>query len=248
MERASVSAVVTGLWRGVDLGGEAQLDIARYDLTLVTRRGAISIPYASLVGVRMRDTYAELYLDTGDVLSLDQVTAMADVVQEIARRACALPEVTRSLRGLGSPRAAQNPEHDRFFAPLLEARRVAESATELDDVLSAFDAKALRTSVLQRLSTFAAERYPNDPPERRALEAELHECVDTLSVRLDALARSVDAVRASGESERFAAWRAWAGELTRTFECADECWFVLRTVLVDSRRTMPKQRRWRRRT
>ncbi|HEX6966356.1 MAG TPA: hypothetical protein VF166_11190 [Gemmatimonadaceae bacterium] len=247
MERASVNAVVTGLWRGVDLGGEAQLDIARYDLTLVTRRGAVSIPYTSLDGVRVRETYAELYLDTGDVLSLDQVAALTELAAEIERRACALPEVTRSLRALGSPRAAPTPEHDRFFAPLLEARRVAEGTTELDEVLRAFEPKALRAGILQRLSMFAAERYPDDPPERRALEAELHECAETLCARFDALARCAEGVRASGESERFVAWRAWARELMRTFECADECWLALRMVLVESRRTAPKRHRWRRR-
>lgn len=247
VERASVSAVVTGLWRGVDLGGEAQLDIARNGLTLITRRGAVSIAYSALDGVRLREEYAELYLDTGDVLSLDHVAALSDVVREIAQRACALPEVTRSLRGLGSHRAAPTPEHDRFFAPLLEARRVAEGAIEPDDVMTAFDAGALRTSILQRLSTFAHERYPDDPPERRALEAELHDCTEALAARLDVLAQRAAAVRASGESEQFAAWRGWARELVRVFECADECWLVLRTVLVDSRRTAPKRRLLRRR-
>jgi len=241
-----VNVVVTGLWRGNDLGGEAQLDISRHELTLVTRRGAVTIPYTALDGVRLRGDYAELYLDTGDVLAFDQVASLPDVVREITHQACALPEVTRSLRALGSHRVALTPEHDRFFGVFLDARRVAEEAADDEGVVAAFDASSLRTRVLRCLSEFAAERYPDDPPERRALEAELHERAESLRASFDALERAVTARRESEESDCFAAWRTWAASLGVLFERADECWLALREILVDSRRTLPR-RRWRRR-
>lgn len=163
--------------------------------------------------------------------------------------AAGLPELTRSLRGLGSRRAGPGAEHDRFFEPLLDARRIAERAADRESVVAAFSGAALRARLSRRMSDFAAERYPGDPPERRALEAELLECAEPFFGSLDGLAPLERAVCMGADSEKADAWQAWTVALRRAFERADECWLTLRLVLVDSRREPPRRRRgWRRRT
>jgi hypothetical protein len=62
--------------------------------------------------------------------------------------------------------------------------------------------------------------------------------------RLGPLERAV--LHATG-AERERAWMAWTAAVQRMFERADECWFELRAVLVESRRAAPRGRWGRRR-
>ncbi|HEX5437905.1 MAG TPA: hypothetical protein VFW98_12145 [Gemmatimonadaceae bacterium] len=245
MRETRVAVTVAGLWRGVELAGEAQLDVGQDDLVLDTTSGVVVMPYAKLEGIHAHEHRLTLFLVTGDTIELSDFgsPALPAIARDIARRACALPELTRSLRALGSRRAVAPPEHDRFFEPLLEARRVAEGARALDDVLTAFDAGALRSNMTRRLAEFAAARYPDDAPERRALEAELLDGAEALFRAFDALGNSANAVRSTAEGERFAAWRQWTRVLTGVFEHADQCWLDLLVVLVDARRAPPNRKR-----
>src|SRR4051812_4522896 len=84
-----------------------------------------------------------------------------------------LPELTLSLRSLGSGRGAARAEQGRFFAPLLEARRRAAHVTSMAEVVASFSVARLGSALEETLRAFAAERYPDRAPARRAFEAEL---------------------------------------------------------------------------
>jgi hypothetical protein len=184
-------------------------------------------------------------VDGGDVVSIAASDGHA-ALRDLERWAFALPELTRSLRVLGSRRAAGGSgrvEHDAFFAPLLAARGEAERATTLRARRAALDARALRDAIQLRLRAFAAERYPNDAPERRALEAELEECTSSLLPRFAALEAAEDRLAASADFERVIRWREWSRALAALFESADRCWPELGATLSEDRRESPS--RWR---
>ena len=102
--------------------------------------------------------------------------------------------------------------------------------------LDAFSAPALRATLLDTLATFAAERYPDEPPERRALHAELVDEVAPLLARLDALDAARTSLDQSADAVRYDAWRLWMAALQRVFDCADERWETVRAILDPERR------------
>ena len=63
---------------------------------------------------------------TGDTIAMYAPSNLDVLAQKILVSAHALPELTRSLRGLGSHPARPHEEHDRFFAPFISARARAE--------------------------------------------------------------------------------------------------------------------------
>ncbi len=238
---------VSGLLRGHDLAGAARVTLDDEALRLERSGGTVHLPFERLEGARYAVGTLELFLSRGDVVTLGGSPALAALAADLDRRAMAVPELTRSLRGLGSARAS-GAEHDRYFGPLLAARRDAEAASGPDRARAAFDAPALRAAMMQRLHDMAAERHPSDPPERRALDAELSEVAEPLVSTLGALERAQHALAASDDAERFARWRAWAAALHAVFESADEVWLALVRVLasdVPTRRS--RARSWFRR-
>lgn len=157
------------------------------------------------------------------------------------------PEVTRSLRLLGSGRSHRAGDEARFFAPLLAARRSAADAMTRGQAIVALDARRLRAALDAVLRTFAAERHPERAPARRALEAELEDLVAPLhraladlaevaaSTDAPSLARVRDRALAgdvAGESAANAPtldvpdeeWNLWLDAVRRVFECADSVW------------------------
>ena len=136
-----------------------------------------------------------------------------------------LPELTLSLRSLGSLRGGGGPsarvEQAQFFAPLLDARRRAASAKSSSEVLAAFSVARLGTSLDELLHTLAAERFPDRPPARRAFEAELVDAAQPLYTALRALREETPpAGTPVGED----AWLRWLGALRATFDAADRAW------------------------
>lgn len=208
-------------------------------LSLDTAHGRISIALTQLEGIRVPGDVLELYLDTGDVIQLEQAADLNELATEIASHVCAIPEMTRSLRALGAGSLAAGEEHDRFFGPLLEARLIAERAPNLVALRAAFDAGALRTAIEQVLSDIAAERYPGEAGERRALFAELNDHAHELFARISELERAEAALGASNDSERFLRWREWSAVLRDVFRSADGSWIEIHPVLSDERRSKP---------
>src|SRR5262245_6018463 len=154
--------------------------------------------------------------------------------EELLFRARSIPEVTRTLRAFGSARgqlkrAASASDQQKFFAPLLEARRHAGSMTAAPAVLAAFDAPSLAQAIAQAVTAFAAERFVEPGPERRALEAVLTDLAEPLIISLHALAASAEQANASIDDLRL--WRQWSSQLRATFEVADRVWVTLDSAL-----------------
>lgn len=241
----AVMVTVSGLLRGQDLAGEAQATVDDEALRLDRSGGAVRLPFDRLDGARYAVGTLELFLARGDIIALGGPPALAALAAALDRRGMAVPELTRSLRGLGSAKASPGEEHDRYFGPLLTARREAEAASSPDRARAAFEAVPLRAAMLQRLKEMAAERHPSEPPERRALEAELFEVAEPLVAALGVLERAQDALAASDDAERYARWRAWASALKAAFESADEAWLSLVRVLAANVPTRRRPvRRW----
>jgi hypothetical protein len=180
-----------------------------------------------------------------DQVELTGHAALQSFGAQIVASAFALPELTRTMHGLGSRRGHPGSDHDRFFAGLLAARRAAEGFVEPDSRLAAFDARRLSQAITTLVGELAAERYPDSPPDRRALEAELLDHVEPVQVALDAAA---DQVRASARSVRLARWRDWTWAAQRVFEAADRSWIAMLPPLTASPVPAPRRRFWRRTT
>jgi hypothetical protein len=138
-----------------------------------------------------------------------------------------LPELTLALRTLGSRRRrlGEGTEHERFFAPLLEARRAAARAADVETAVASFDAARLNTSFDKTLRALAADRAGSSlPAARRALEARLQERLEPLRQALSDLSECADALLAADDQARPDAWRRWADQLRAVFTCADRCW------------------------
>lgn len=239
MPAEALRVMLGGLLRGRELDGEAMVSLDDEVLSLDTARGRITLALAQLEGVRLPGDVLELYLATGDVIQLEQASELQALASDISSRVCAIPEMTRSLRALGAGSHAGGAEHDRFFAPLLEARVIAERAPNRVAMRAAFDASALRASVEEVLEEVAADRYPGAAGERRALVAELSDAAQELFARLADLDRAQAALGACDDSERFVRWREWSDELRNVFRGADAAWMEIHPVLTHDRRARP---------
>jgi hypothetical protein len=138
-----------------------------------------------------------------------------------------LPELTLALRALGSRRRrrGEGNEQERFFAPLLEARRAAARAADVEAAVTSFDAARLNTAFDKTIRALSVDRAASGrPAERRALEARLKERLEPLRDALFELGACGDALLSADEAARPGAWRRWADQLRAVFECADRCW------------------------
>lgn len=142
-----------------------------------------------------------------------------------------LPEVTRALRALGSPRRSSGAYQAAFFAPLIEARKRAFTADTPIARVRAFDASELGRE-LDRILERIALRWPDTrDAARRALRAELLDRVAAYSEALGALSQHAAAVVAADEGSKLMAWRRWTIQLMATFEAADRSWVAVSTVV-----------------
>jgi hypothetical protein len=181
-----------------------------------------------------------------DAIVLSGHAGLQPLGAQILTSALALPELTRTMHSLGSRRGQPGTDHDRFFGGLLAARRSAEGFVELESRLVAFDPRRLAQMLTTVLGELAAERHPNSPPDRRALEAELLEYAERLFARLDALGDAAARVRESGDDVRLTRWRDWTSAVQRVFEEADRCWVASLPALASAAPPPPRRGFWRR--
>jgi hypothetical protein len=192
---------------------------------------------------------AILILHVGrDVVELSGHPGLQPLGAQILETALALPEFTRTMRGLGSRRGTVGADHDRFFAQLLAARRAAQDFVEPESRLTVFDARRLSQALTSLLGELASERYPESGPDRRALEAELLDHAERMFAALEALGEAADQVRASTSASRLAQWRLWTSSAQRLFEEADRCWFAIMPALSEAPVPAPRRQFWRRAT
>jgi hypothetical protein len=195
---------------------------------------SIRVPCAAIDEIVLENGEVSLHLRDGMRLALagDDTPGLQ---RELVNHCRAIPEVTRALRafgsrrGHGSGRVSGPDEQRRFFAPLLDARREAVTAAQPERTLAAFDAATLDRAIGQTLQALATERYGDDAPARRALEAELVDLTEPLSNALRALGASADDARTSIDDLRL--WRLWSAQLRATFETADRVWLSLDAAL-----------------
>jgi len=235
-------ATVDAFLRGVEFGGEGTIELVGEALGLTVGKRRALVAFGRLDGLREAPGVLELFADTGDTISLYAPSGLDKLAQAILTSAHSLPELTRSLRGLGSHRARPDDDHDRFFAPFISARARAERTGELAVRLDAISAAQLREALERQIAEFARVRYPDQPPDRRATEAILGECTDEVVDRLERLDAAAAAVRKSPAEVRLARWRAWRDAVHDVFDAADRCWFAMRPVLRES--IPPRKRPW----
>lgn len=195
---------------------------------------SIRIPCAVVDEIVVEGDEVAMRLRDGMRLALVADDA-AGLRKELVDRCRAIPEVTRALRALGSRRGHGSAresgpsEQRRFFAPLLDARRLAVSAAHPEETLAAFDSAALERAIGLALESFALERYGDNAPARRALGAELFDLTEPLTNALDSLRAAADDARSSVDDLRL--WRSWSAQLRATFETADRVWLALDAAL-----------------
>ncbi|HET7585796.1 MAG TPA: hypothetical protein VFK13_12850 [Gemmatimonadaceae bacterium] len=143
----------------------------------------------------------------------------------------ALPEVVRSLRSLGEARTRFAEEQTRYFSPLLEARRRAQSAGDAEEMIAAFHAGALATAVRRTLEQLARARGGGDVREERALTVALDEAIAPVHAALAALDDAERAWREVSPPRRAEWWEPWTARVQHLFQVADECWPEVAAVL-----------------
>lgn len=218
--------------------GEAMLTVDDDALVIVVRADreerALRVPVASIDKLSAGESEISLLLHDGTAIRLDSAPHLRD---EIVAHCQSVPELTRTLRSLGSRRGRRVAEAElervtadqrRFFTPLLDARRAAMHAQGVV-AIAAFDATALVRALGETLRAFAAARHADPGPARRALEAELEDLTEPLTLAFDALARVASEATKAPDDLRL--WRAWSVQLRATFETADRVWIALDAVL-----------------
>lgn len=194
----------------------------------------VRVPFTSIDALRDDTSGLEVRLRDGTLIQLAGDDA-ASFRGELMLRCCTVPELTRTLRAFGSRRGSRGmritgaAEQQRFFAPLLSARRAADGATTPLAAVDAFDATRLAAEIDATLAAFAAARFGANAPARRALHAELVDAGEPLRAALLDLAQRADAARARSDDLR--AWRAWSDQLRGVFELADRIWIALDVAL-----------------
>lgn len=214
-----------GIVRGREIDAMAIVTLAEHTLTLAWEQAAAwSLAFDGLDGAMPAAGQVTLYLSSGDVLEL----AGHDELRAFGRRllddACRVPELTRGLRALGSTRGSPGPAHDRWFAPLLAARRALAGVSDAERQVELFNATTIATTMQRTLADLAKEQAPGSPAMQRALEAALGEEAENTFVALERAALAADALRGGALDTRLIDWRRWMATVRECFVAADSSW------------------------
>lgn len=230
VELLAVHLADADLGRGTAMIDAEALTVVRSD----AEDRALRVPLSTIDRVGVQDDELALVLRDGTLMRLATVNATR-FADHLLAHCCTLPELTRTLRAFGSRRGQRTSrlagaaEQQRFFAPLVDARRQAVRAGSPFDALELFDARAIESAIDTTLRRFAAERYGENGPARRALEAELTDLTEPLHRALEALAGAAANTRTMPGDLRV--WREWCDALKMTFEAADRVWLALDAAL-----------------
>ena len=241
---APVAVTIAGTLGAAALNDTGTVSVGDGVVELRTASGVTSLDMAAMEGVGYHDSRLTVYLRGSETVTVSGTARLAAIAREISAQVCTLPELTRPLRSLGSRRGRLGVDHDRFFAPLLAARRRGERAGDQRARLRAFDGAAMSAALDSAIADFARARFPRRAPDRRALEAELLEIATPLRSALEAL--DVFARRATEEGSEetvFVRWRSWCTAVREVFDRADRCWIALGPVLGEAPVRRPLWRR-----
>ena len=227
-----VDLIVTGRWKehqiaqGGTLQGNAKaIELALMDGTL------LEIPLPSLTDATWRDATLTLFHAHDHLELRGGGAALAKAWALIVHNACGLPEMARGLRTLGTNRGGPAELQKKFFGPLLIARRQLAEPEAIDWRVARFDGTSLRERLKAVLMEIARERYPDQAPHRRALEAHLLEAAEPLLAQLSAVDGAATLVRTGADGTRFIAWRRWAHEVQSAFRESDRTWAAVVATL-----------------
>ncbi len=213
---------VMGRWAGRDVRGVARLILHADGIELDNAE----IAWRSLSDATLTREQLVLYR-TPDALVLHGSTELPRVWAMIVEHACPVPEVTRGLRSL-RPQAGPAAEwQTRFLGPLLAARRRVEEPDAPERRVTQLNAAEMADRLQLSIQQWAAQRHPDSPPRRRALEAHLEEGAEGLIARLAELDSAAEALLGAADGSRFLAWRGWTHRLRRVFLEADRAWHAM---------------------
>ena len=231
---AGLRARVIGIVRGRELDAYATVALADNALVLSWDNAASwQLDLDGLDGVMPRPNQLTLYLTNGDVLELTENESLRQLAANVLDRACTVPELTRGLRSLGSLRGTPGPAHDRWFAPLLAARRAVAGISDAERQVALVDAAHVAQHLRRVMTEIAKEIAPAHPAMQRAIEAALYEESEPTFDALARLALAADVLRASALDTRLVDWRRWMNALREVFVAADQCWPRCALVITD---------------
>lgn len=231
---AGLRARVLGIVRGRELDAHATVALSGNAIVLSWENAAAwEIALDGLDGVMPRTNQLTLYLSSGDVLELTENDALRQFGANVLDRACSMPELTRGLRALGSLRGTPGPAHDRWFAPMLAARRAVAGVSDAERQVALVDAALIAQNLRRVMQEIAKEISPTHPAMQRAIEAALNEETEPTFEALDRLALAADVLRGSALDTRLVDWRRWMNALREVFVAADQCWPRCAVVLTE---------------
>lgn len=231
------AASAVGRWRGRTLAGAVTLFLEQDEVVvrLEASGDELVTPLRALSGAAWRAGVLSLHLPD-EALELSDGEALDRAWYALSQRACAVPEVARNLRALRAEDHRHAVARERFFAPLLQARRRLEGEEPVDWRVAGFGADTLTERLRATLAALALERHGERAPHRRALEAGLLDACEALFAQLQRVAEGGRAVHDADDARRFTEWREWAQEVRTLFALADRAWGTIADVLVEAER------------
>jgi hypothetical protein len=218
---------VVGLHRGRELDARCTLRLLDGALTFTDERrvSVVVVPLDEIDGWQDASGRATLYLADGDVLDVDTSGDDARALLRVALdAACRPPEFARSLRALGSAAEAEQAAHDRWFGPLLRARRAIEGVSDPLRQGALLDADALAADLDRALHDLAAARTGEEGARTRALVAVLEDETRAVREALARLALAAGTLQGSAPDSRLADWRTWVEAVRALFRAMDAAW------------------------
>ena len=221
----AAEARVVGIVRGREIDTSATVTIDQ-DMLVLAWHDATPwrLSLSGIEGIAGGPASLTVYLVSNDVLELSGDEQLRPLGLQLLDRACAMPEITRGLKSLGSSRGTPVAAHDRWFAPLMAARRSVEGVSDPARQIMLFDAAMLTTEIERAIVEIAALVAPGDVAEQRAVEAALEEEAEALFTAVGIMGLAGDAVRGGSLDTRISDWRRWVETVRKVFAAADESW------------------------
>ena len=221
----AAQARVVGIVRGREIDTSASVTLDQDTLVLAWQHATPwRLSLSGIEGIASCGSSLTVYLVSNDVLELSGDDQLRPLGLQLLDRACAMPELTRGLKSLGSSRGTPVVAHDRWFAPLLAARRAVEGVSDPARQVMLLDAATLTKSVERAIADIAATTAPGDPAEQRAVEAALEEEAASVFTAIESMGLAGDALRGGALDSRIADWRQWVETVRGVFAAADDAW------------------------
>lgn len=222
-------AQVIGLVQGREIQATAELSLGEHRLLLTWPQAA---PWAldvdGLDGVRIGERDATLYLAGHDILELRGDAALRPMLRTLLDQLCRVPELLRSARHFGALDAtpAVQGAHDRWFAPLLAARRALEGVSDPLRQVALCDAETMAMGIRQSCEFLAARQEPAGGAAQRALAAQLEDDALEALTAVASMGLAADTLRRADDETRVADWRRWITALVRVARAFETGWLA----------------------